>query len=190
MTADEIIRKAEEVAEESYSVSVWENMLESVLADLTPVAKVSANSTASVTLTDNAADVSVPSGAYEVIGVGFVPTSKRKVPLRKVSSADSASVGWYRRGAHVILQNIPYTGSVSIDYYAILTNTAGVLNLPEEYHEIVLKGLMALAMQKEEDMGRKNDFYGEYSLMKRQMLADRIMAMEPWNAYLLQGGGK
>jgi hypothetical protein len=165
-------------------------MLESVLADLTPIAKVSANSTASVTLTDNAANVSVPTGAFEVVSVGFVPTSKRKVPLRKVSSADSASVGWYRRGDYVILQNIPYTGEISIDYYEILTNTAGVLNLPEEYHEVVLKGLMAMAMQKEEDMGRKNDFYGEYSLMKRQMLADRIMAMEPWNAYLLQGGGK
>ena len=190
MTVDEIIRKAEEVVEESYGVSVWENMVESVLADLTPISKVPANSTASVTLTSGAANVSVPTGAYEVVGVGFVPTGKRVVPLRRVSSAESASVGWYRRGAHVILQNIPYTGSVSIDYYEILTNTAGVLNLPEEYHDIVVKGLMAMAMQKEEDMGRKNDFFTEYMLLKRQMLADRIKIMEPWNLHLLQGGGK
>jgi butyrate kinase len=42
--------------------------------------------------------------------------------------------------------------------------------------------------KKEEELDRKNDFYGEYTLGKRRMIAERTMAMEPWNAVAMRGG--
>jgi hypothetical protein len=182
MDVPELIRKAEEIVEENYSIPVWENMIESVLKDLNSVSKLLKNYTAAVTLTSGAATVAIPSDSYEVVGVSMVPTSGRKMNLRKLSPADSASVGWYRNGDDIVLQNIPYEGSISVDYYELLTITSDEFNLPEKYHEVILKGVLATAMQKEEELNRKQDFFEEYMLAKRTMYAERIIDVEPWLA--------
>ena len=180
MNVPELIRKAEEIVEENYAIPVWENMIDSVLSDLNPVSKMLKNHTEAVTLVDGAATIAIPNDAYDVFGIYFIPTGLRKMNLKKVSPYDSASIGWYQHGDNIKIQNIPYTGSVSIDYYEMLSITDDEFNLPVKYHEVILKGVLATVAQKEEELNRKQDFYQEYIIAKRTMYAERTMDLEPW----------
>ncbi len=199
MTVDEIIAQAETMVEESYDPSVWEDWVQAILDDLTPMAKVLTETEVSLTITNEEATINLVSSAptlFELIGISLKPTGKRKQKLRKLPAYDSVSLGWIRYNTTVKLQNLPVASAKAVvEYYQKLAMTAvaapstdHTINLPEEYHDIVVKGICALAMQKEEEQDRKNDFYGEYTLGKRRMISERTMAMEPWNAVAMRGG--
>jgi len=189
MKVPEMIVKVEKLIEESYTPEQWKEFLQTVLADLNPIAKILESVETDVTLTDGAGSIKlsekIPS-MYEIVSVAYKPTAGRKRLLKKLSSFDSVSVGWYRDSDNIYLQNIEYgAGKIVVDYYELLTIEDGEINLPEKYHELVIKGMAGIAMQKEEELDRKSDFFGEYMLMKKQMQAERIMEMEPWYAQVV-----
>ncbi len=195
MTLSELIEKAENIVEETYTHEIWESMVYTILADLNPIAKILISEEVDITLTGEAGEVDLAeleTDFYEILSVSYKPTGKRKMILKKLPPFDSASVGWYREENFIQLQNIHYgVGKVVVDGYAMLTltededNLDKTLNLPQKYHEVVLKGVMAVAMQKEEEYDRKSDFFGEYMMAKKQMQAERIMEMEPWYAQIV-----
>ena len=192
MVVSEIIAKAEAIVEEKYTVTTWRLFIGSVLDDLASAAKILATKAGiSVSLIGGNGEITLSSdadlqNAIEVVSVSFTPTGKRAKPLRKLSPNDRVSTGWRRQENKIVLQSIPWSGAVSVDYYKKLTLTLSgteyVLNLPEQYHEVVLKGTIAVAMQKEEELDRKADFFGEYMMGKQKMAAERIFEMEPWNS--------
>ena len=193
MTAEEIIRKAESIVEEKYTYTVWTGFILSVLSDMTGDAKILTTKTGvSVVLSGGNGEITLSSdvdliNAIEVVSVSFTPTGKRAKVLRKLSSQDRVSTGWRRQEDKIALQSLPWVaGTANVDYYKNLTLTLSggfhVLNLPAKYHETVLKGVLALAMQKEEELDRKADFFGEYMMGKQKMVAERIFEMEPWNS--------
>ena len=189
MTYAELITKAENLVEESYTAAQWDEMVDSVLADLNPIAKMLTTKEIDITLTSGNGSITVSSSItdlYEIVAVSYKPTGGRKLSLKKLAPFDSASTGWYREQDKIYLQNIEYgAGQVVVDYYQLLTIATGAFNLPAKYHEVILKGTAAIAMQKEEELDRKNDFFGEYMLLKKQMQAERIMEMEPWYAQVV-----
>jgi hypothetical protein len=200
MTAHEIIEKVVNMVEEVYDNEIWYGWIETVLEELTPLAKTVAESTIPLTIANEAATISLSStyltDPFEVVSVALQSTGERKKQLRKLPAYDSVSLGWVHSGTSLTLQNLPVTAADAVvTYYQDLSMTLSTastndytINLPEEYHDIVVKGLCALAMQKEEEGDRKGDFYGEYTLGKRRLLAERIMAVEPWNAQAVRGG--
>ena len=188
MTVTELIERAEYLVEERYDNDIWYNFIDDVLHDLTPAAKVVAETTDNTTITDEEATITL-TDVHEVINVSFKPTDGRKHVLRKLSSYDTVSTGYIRENNAVRLQGIPWSaGTTYITYYAMLERTASgddfTINLPEQYHDVLLRGVCAKAMQKEEDADRKQDFYGEYLLGKHKMLAERTYEVEPWNAQI------
>lgn len=196
MTANEIIARAEELVEESYATATWLAWIRAVLEDLTPLAKIFKETEVTLTIASNEATVNLAAitDFFELVNVSIKPTGKRRMKLRKLPAYDGASQGWVRYDTTVKLQNLTVTaGKAVVEYYAKLALTASgtdyTLNLPADYHDIVVKGVCALAMQKEEEFDRKQDFYGEYTLGKRRIYAERLVAMEPWNASAMRGGG-
>ena len=190
MTASELIAMAENLVEESNTPQEWYDFINITLKDLTPAAKVLEEKVVSVELTDGSADINVTEEvpeAFEVLSVSFKPTGQGRRELRKLTPQDYSSTGYARFNDFIRLQGLPWEeGAAVIYYYAKLKMIESgddyTFNLPEDYHEsVLLKGVCASAMQKEEDMDRKNDFYGEYALAKRSMLAERTFEMEPWN---------
>ncbi len=185
MKVSDLIDKAEVIVEESYSDEDWESMIDSVLRDLNSAAKVLNSQETAVTLTDGNAYISLPTDLYEIVSVSFVQTGGRSISLRNVSSFDSASAGWYREGVSIYVQNLPFTtGNIKVNYYIALRifEDGGdkYYPLPERYEHVLLKGLQAMVMQKEEELQRKNDFFQEYMLMKQEMFGERVRTMEPW----------
>ena len=189
MTYAELVTKVENLVEESYTAAQWDEMVDSVLADLNPIAKMLTTKEIDITLTSGNGSITISSSItdlYEIVSVSYKPTGGRKLSLKKLAPFDSASTGWYREQDKIYLQNIEYgAGQVVVDYYQLLTIATGAFNLPAKYHEVILKGTAAIAMQKEEELDRKNDFFGEYMLLKKQMQAERIMEMEPWYAQVV-----
>lgn len=195
MTVNEIIAQAENLVEESYSSGIWEDWVRNVLDDLTPFAKLLAEEEVSLTIVDGEAEIDLTAitDLFDVVNVSIKPTGKRRMKLRKLPAYDGVSMGWVRYPNRVKLQNLTWSsGDAIVEYYQDLAMTVSgadyTINLPEEYHEIVVKGICATAMQKEEEYDRKQDFYGEYTLGKRRMMAERTIAMEPWNAQVMRGG--
>ena len=195
MTVNEIIGQAENLVEESYDRDIWEDWVQAILDDLTPFAKMLEEEEVSLTIANEEAEINLSaiSDLFEVVNISIKPTGKRRMKLRKLPAYDGASMGWVRYPNKVKLQNLTWTsGAGVVEYYKDLTMTVSgldhTINLPEEYHDIVVKGICALAMQKEEEFDRKQDFYGEYTLGKRRMMAERTVSMEPWNAHAMMGG--
>lgn len=194
MTASELIAMAENLTEESLSPQEWYDFIKITLSDLTPAAKVLEEQVVSVSLIDGAVDVNIEESvpeAHEIVSVSFKPNGQSRRELRKLILQDYTSTGYARLNNLIRLQGLPWEeGDVVIYYYAKLRMTESgddyTFNLPEEYHEpVLLKGVCALSAQKEEDFDRKNDFFGEYALGKRNMLAERTFEMEPWNRQLV-----
>lgn len=203
MTVNEMIEKAVNLVEEVYDNEIWHGFVETVLEELTPLAKTVAENNVPLTITNGEAVVNLSSShltePFEVVNVALQSTGDRKKQLRKLPSYDSASFGWVHGGTRITLQNLPTTSADAVvTYYQNLamtlstasTGTDYTINLPEEYHDIVVKGICALSMQKEEEGDRKGDFYGEYTLGKRRLFAERIQAVEPWNAPAIGGENK
>lgn len=198
MTANELITRAEYLIEEKYNNLIWYGFIKDVLRELTPVAKLPFEAAESVTLTDGwvTVDLTEIDNLYDIVSVSFKPTGSRPKPLRRIAVQDTVSSGWSRMGDELRLQNLPYAnGEVVIGYYEHLRlleeDGDYYYNMPEGYDEVLLKGICAYAMQKEEEFDRKQDFYGEYMLGKRRMLMERTMAMEPWNTQaIMQMGGE
>ena len=201
MNVNDMIGYAENLVEEKYNNQVWYDFVDTVLEELTPLAKVVQEDTVPLSIADNKATISLSStyltGLFEVVGVSLHSTGERKKQLRKLAPYDTASLGWIHNDTAVTLINLPTTSANAVvHYYQNLTMTATTstvtdytINLPEKYHDIVVKGMCALSMQKEEEGDRKGDFYGEYTMGKRRLLSERIMAVEPWNAQAIMGGG-
>lgn len=192
MNAAELIAKAKTIVEEGYPDSTWEGMIESVLSDLNPVAKMMETIEITPTIVDGYCEIDISSDIselYEIVIVSFKPTGKRKQTLRKLPPYDGVSLGWVRENNKIKIQNLPGTGTVIVDYYAVLTMTVSggdkIFNLPEEHHDVILKGLLATVAQKEEELDRKNDFFGEYMMAKRELMAKRVQEMEPWYAQVV-----
>lgn len=188
MTVRELIERAERLVEEKYDNEIWYGFIDDVLSDLTPAAKVLTEDDLTTTISDEEATVTLPT-LHEVVNVSFKPTGGRKYTLRRLSPYDTVSTGWIRNNNTIKLQSLPWAAGVTyVAYYKQLSRTASgddfTIDLPAEYHDVLLKGVCALAMQKEEDSDRKQDFYGEYLLGKYKMLAERTYEMEPWNAQI------
>ena len=191
MTLDQLIEKAEIVVEESYFPEEWEQMAGTVLAELNPIAKLL--ETESIAAAEGEAEIllsNLTNNFYEILAVSYKPAGKRKRLLRKLSPFDSASTGWHQENNRIVVRGLSdLPGEIIVDGYLRLGMTeeadSKVFNLPEKYHEIILKGVLAIAMQKEEELDRKNDFFGEYMMMKNQMQAERIQEMEPWYAQIV-----
>ncbi len=188
MKAYELITKAESLVDEKYANYIWYGWIEDVLRDLTPAAKLLNVADIAVTFTDDAVSIDVGDidNLYDIVSVSFQQTGKRFMQLRRLNVADGVSAGWVRDDDSITVQNLGYTaGTVRIKYYERLklTEDSGeyTYNMPEGYDEVLLRGVCAFAMQKEEEIDRKSDFYGEYMLGKRRMLLERTFAMEPWN---------
>ena len=203
MTASELIAKAINLVEEDYPNETWEHFIEDVLSDMNTGAKVLKAEDIPVIISGGDATINVASTLptlYEIVDISFKPTGERSRPLKRLPAFDGVSMGWKRVDNNtVVLQNLPFaTGGADIKYYEKLTLTASTVssgdytfNLPEKYHEVLFKGVCAYAMQKEEELDRKNDFYGEYMIGKRRMLVERVSEVEPWNKHLVaEAGGK
>jgi len=191
----ELVTRAENIVEEDYPKATWEGIVESVLRDLNPNAKILQRTSVPVELEDGTATIDIPDGIYEILAVSFQPTGKRSMMLRRLSAYDTASVGWHQDMFTITVQNLKQDeGNVDIDHYANLTmteeGTEQVFNLPEKYHEVLLKGVLAMTMQKEEELDRKQDFYQEYMMAKQVMMAERVKEVEPWNMQNMGQGGK
>ena len=196
MNASDLITKAENLIEEQYPNTVWRAWIEDVLRDLTPAAKLLTETEVAVTLTSGDVTIAVSgiTNLYEIVSVSFKPTGGRVMQLRKLSPFDSVGRGWVRHDSEIRLQGLPYSsGTAIVKYYESLVLTqAGTeytYNMPEGYDEVLLRGVCAFAMQKEEEFDRKQDFFGEYMLGKRRMLMERTLAMEPWNAQAIMSMG-
>ena len=193
MTADDIISRAEILVEEEYASTDWKGFMEGVLRDLTPSAKILKDEDITVTISSGEATMTISStlpNLYELVDVSFLPTGGRNRPLRRIAPTDSVSVGWSRMENDTIhLRNLPWTaGTATVKYYENLSMTASTVttgdytfNLPAQHHEVLLLGVCAYAMQKEEELDRKSDFYAEYMMGKRKMMAERTAEIEPWN---------
>ena len=202
MNVNDMIGYAENLVEEKYDDQVWYDFVDTILEELTPLAKVVQEDTVPLTIADSEATISLSStyltSLFEVVGISLRSTGERKKQLRKLAPYDTASLGWIHNDTEVTLINLPTTSADAIvHYYQNLTMTATTstatnytINLPEKYHDIVVKGMCAMSMQKEEEGDRKGDFYGEYTMGKRRLLSERIMAVEPWNAQAVGGGGQ
>lgn len=194
MTANEVIERAVELVEEQYDNDVWYEWIDAVLRDLNPLTKLIETEEVTLTIANGEAeiDLSAISDCFEVISVSFKPTGKRAKQLRRIPPYDSYSMGWVHYDTTLKLLNLAETaGTAIVTYYALLARTSDgatdyTLNLPEKYHDIIVKGICAMSMQKEEEFDRKQDFFSEYMLGKQRLYMERILAVEPWN----QGGGQ
>lgn len=196
MNSTELITKAQAIIEEDYPTSEWEGIIESVLADLNPVAKVLTSVNLTPTIADNKCEIDLTSDitdAFEIVSISYLQNDRKK-QLKKLPPFDGVTTGWIREQSKVKIQNLPDgITTIVVDYYQLLTLTAGVFNLPEEHHEIILKGVLAMVAQKEEELDRKQDFFQEYMLAKREMMAKRVQDMEPWYSQVVapvRMGGK
>ena len=185
MSVTNLINKAEFIVEESWTEDEWIYLIDSVLRDMNSSAKILNDVEYSAGLTAGHAYVTLPSDLYEIHSVSYKPDGKRSVPLKRVSAMDTASVGFYRDGTTLYLQNLPYSnGKVQIKYYIELRvfedGGDNYYPLPDKYEHVLLKGLQAMAMQKEEELDRKKDFFSEYMMLKQEMLNERRRELEPW----------
>ncbi len=194
MTANEVIARAVDLVEEDHPVTVWRRWIEDVLKDLNPLSKILAEADVNLTIANGEATVNLAALPlfYEVVNMSFKPTGKRPTQLRKLPIYDSYSTGWILRDTTAKLVNLRSSeGQAVVGYYQELTMTESVgehvFNLPEKYHDLIVRGICSMAMQKEEELDRKQDFYIEYTMGKRRMLAERVVAIEPWYAGALGG---
>ena len=202
MKANELIDKLEDLTEETFAPETWYSFINDVLRDMTPGAKVFRTVDVEAELDGEDVELSISEhipDAYEVVTVAYKPDGKGMRTLRKLSLHDHVSMGWIRTEDTLRVQNIPWgDGEVHVGFYEKLKLIEGdndyTHHLPEEFEEILMRGVAAMAMQKVEDYERKADFYGEYMIMKDRMAADRIFEIEPWNrAMIIQaklGGGR
>jgi len=195
LNVNQLIERAEAIIEEKYPSDKWRGFINSILDDLTPAAKVLKTADVTVTLASGAGEFTISdeiSNVFEIVSVSFTPTGKRSIPLRKLFPHDNVSTGWKQQEDKIVLQSLPWSaGTANVSYYERLTLTSSngvyTMSLPEKYHEVVLKGVLAVAMQKEEEIDRKQDFFGEYLLAKRNMAVERITEVEPWNKQFVLG---
>ncbi len=132
--------------------------------------------------------------AYDIVSVTYIGPRGSKRTLRQIPVHDNYSIGWSKDKNELHVKNLPEPyGKIRVDYYAYLTirkhQGEKVFNLPEEHHEVILKGLLTLVAQKEEDIQRKRDFSREYEQAKEQMAMKRIHAVEPWREAVAQAAG-
>ena len=190
MDFNELIKQATTIVEEDYDYDTWKTLTTNVLADLNPVAKILSTVLIDVELVDGEAFIHIDDislSLFEVVSVSFKPHGERSRMLKRIAQQNTVSMGYYRKYDEICLRNIPYeSGQVEINYYELLTiDENDEFNLPDKYHEVLLKGVMAMAMQKEEELDRRHDFMNDYMIAKRQMQAERVIEMEPWFAPLV-----
>ena len=191
MTLNEIIEKAEFITEEEYDGTDWKQLAETVLADLTQYAKVLGTAEGLDVSAEGVVDLSSVDNIHEVVAVYYKPVGATKYrKLRRLSSHDMYSEGWKMDSGDVIIQadNLHTDDEARVDYYEQLylaeDGNDYTLNLPEKYHEVVLRGLCSAVFQKEEHMDLKADMQAEYLAYynaREQMKVERIYEMEPWN---------
>ncbi len=194
MTLSELIAKAKTVIEEDMRLGEWKGIVETVLRDLNSVSKLLTTEIIPVTLTDGCGEIDIEDEVedfYEMVAVHYKPTDKRRYVLKKIPMMDTSSQGWNMIDGKIQLHNLSEDeGDVYVSYYKTLSmNDTGLdveFNLPERYHETLLKGVMAIVAQKEEELERKADFFFEYTMGKRMMLAERMLEVEPWYSGMAQ----
>ncbi len=194
LTLNELIEKAEFATEEEYSNEEWRQMVETVLSDLTQYAKVLKSASELNISADGEVDMSGVDNLHEVVSAYYRPDgfdNYRK--LRRLAAFDLFSEGWKQDQGALVFQVEDIDGQGKIDYYEQLylaeDGSDYTLNLPEKHHEVVLRGLCAAVMQKEEHMDLKADYQGEYMAYynaKEQMKIERAYEMEPWNRVMMR----
>ena len=201
MTAEEIIEKAKFLVEEKYHGDRWREFVQSVLDDMTQVAKLlKTKSGIPANLTNGTCEITVSEDAdlvlaHEFLAAYFTPTGGTKKRLRRLPAHDDVSRGWKYLSDTLVLQEIgDIDGTAAFDYYQRLSltkttesgSTFYALNLPADYHELVVAGICIKAMKKEEDPARKAEFQAEYDRGKAEMFRTRTLQMEPWMRHLSQ----
>ncbi len=188
MNLSELISSVTTIIEEDMKIGEWIELVNAVLYDLTPYAKLPKEQIVNVTTYDGNTEINISTDLpnhHETIAVYYNPTSRRKYSLRKISIIDTISTGWYVLDNKIMLQALgPLSGNAHVNYYQTLTmdkeSNDYVFNLPAKYHGVLLKGIVAMVAQKFEEHERKADFFKDYYESRNTMLAERIADVEPW----------
>lgn len=193
MNVADMIVQAQVRSEEVYDEPTWIGFINAAIDDLTPVARMlnrivlvgETPSDGKLIITIAGSDVE---DAHEILTVYYESTTPagRSKQLRRLSLGDNFSMGWKLTSTQLILQGLGTTsaGTVTVDMYKKLTKVDDVLDipdLPEQYHDLIVKFMCSLSQQKEEELEDKRDFYGEYMLGKNSLALDRIWEVEPHN---------
>jgi len=192
MNLTDIIYSAENIVKESYDRPTWKTMIGSVLAELTDVAKLNNTKFFERNMENYGTQIDIDADfpeLYELIGVQYRPIGQRRKSLKQIPYYDTASTGWHKDRSFIYIQNLPQnytTCGIFIHFYEKLAMLQDgedeTFNLPEEHHDVILKGLLYKVAQREEDHNRLRTFSNDYMLAKQQMLAKRISDLETWNA--------
>lgn len=191
MNLTDMIYNAEVIVKESYDRPTWESMIISVLSELNSSAKLSQTAELVKQVDHGKTEVNLESDIpdlYELLGAAYKYGDSRKRALKQLPYYNTVSTGWVKDDANIYFQGLSdeyEECTIYVYYYELLKiipdGNDRTFNLPEEHHDVILKGLMSKVAQREEDYNRRMDFYNEYIMAKRDMLAKRIADTEPWH---------
>ncbi len=138
--------------------------------DLTDAARYPGRATLS--LTSDLEEVSLPTEFYKPIPEGFVHLNGEALP--ELDLRQNTRYGFRRWGRILYLQGLPDTGTVSIYYYKRLPTFTGDPTeepvIVDRFHEAyALFAAMRFMQFERDEMNSKADFHGEYEMMKRNL---------------------